>query len=159
MNWNDIFEYSDGQLFWNENGKSRKMGVAVGAIRDNGYIQVGYNRKLYLAHRIVWEKHNGPIPEGMMVDHINHIRDDNRIENLRLVNCKDNTRNTSIRSDNNTGHHGVCWCNRRLKWYARINIDGKNKFLGYFITKAMAIEARKQAEKLYGFHENHGVKL
>ena len=39
--------------------------------------------------------HNGPIPKGKIVDHINHIRHDNRLCNLRLVSSLDNARNIS----------------------------------------------------------------
>ena len=56
----------------------------------NGYVIVAHTR---LVHRIVWETFNGEIPEGMEIDHINTIRDDNRLENLRLVTHKENCNN------------------------------------------------------------------
>lgn len=56
----------------------------------NGYIQISNGQML---HRVVWEAFNGEIPEGMEIDHVNAIRDDNRLENLRLVTHKENCNN------------------------------------------------------------------
>lgn len=42
-------------------------------------------------HRVVYETFVGIIPEGFVVDHINNIKDDNRLENLQLLTPKDNT--------------------------------------------------------------------
>ena len=50
-------------------------------------------RKQFRVHRIVWETFNGTIPAGMEIDHINAIRDDNRLDNLRVVTSKENHAN------------------------------------------------------------------
>lgn len=86
MDWNDVFEYRDGLLYWKiKTNRNMKIGRLAGSMAGNGYMQVHCFGKVRLMHRIIWEMHNGEIPEGMEIDHINHIRDDNRIENLRLV--------------------------------------------------------------------------
>ena len=92
-------------------------------MKSNGYNQVMFNGKPIYEHRLVWESVNGPIPDGMQIDHINRIRDDNRIENLRLVTCQQNHFNRS-------GVKGFNWDNKRNKWRAYIYIDGKMKNLG-----------------------------
>jgi hypothetical protein len=46
-----------------------------------GYLRINST----LVHRQVWEEHNGPVPEGLQLHHINGNRLDNRIENLMLV--------------------------------------------------------------------------
>ena len=58
-----------------------------------GYLLVSINNKIKNAHRFVYECFNGIIPEGMVIDHINTIRDDNRLENLRCVSARENSRN------------------------------------------------------------------
>ena len=66
---------------------------------SSGYVEVTNHETL---HRILWRVFNGEIPEGMEIDHINTIRDDNRLENLRLVTHKENCNNpTSIENYSN----------------------------------------------------------
>ena len=70
----------------------------VGSKQKNGYIRASlYNESsqhAFLIHRLVLQYFGPPQPEGMNeVDHINHIRDDNRIENLRYVNTSENHKN------------------------------------------------------------------
>lgn len=49
-------------------------------------------RATYYVHRIIYEAVNGPIPDGMQINHINGIKTDNRIGNLELVTPTDNKR-------------------------------------------------------------------
>ena len=92
-------------------------------MKSNGYTMSMVNGKPVHDHRIIWEQHYGKIPEGMQIDHINHIRDDNRIENLRLVTCQQNHFNRS-------GVKGFNWDNKRNKWRSYIYLDGKMINLG-----------------------------
>lgn len=125
--------------------------------KATGYKRVSIGNAKVREHRIVWEMFNGPIPEGYEIDHINHIRSDNRLENLRLVTRKVNMRNTSKRSDNTSGCVGVGWDNCTGKWKAQIQVDGKNINLGRYTEMFDAICARKSAEYRFGFHANHGI--
>lgn len=112
-----------------------------------------FNRKVY-AHRAVIALITGAWPDS--VDHINGDRSDNRIENLRSVNHATNLRNTKRRADNMSGHCGVFWIKRDRKWQAKIRVDQRQIYLGRFERLDDAVTARKEAEVLYGFHENHG---
>lgn len=71
-----------------------KWGHRIGSkMKSNGYRYLPYNGRLVLEHRFIWEAFHGPIPSGMEIDHLNTIRDDNRLENLRLVTPKENKHN------------------------------------------------------------------
>ena len=100
--------------------------------------------------------HHGEIPDGMFIDHIDHDRDNNRIQNLRLSDHKINGKNCKLFSSNTSGYTGIRWEQKRNKWKADIKVDGKKITLGRYVRLEDAIKARKQAELKYGFHENHG---
>lgn len=157
MNWNDIFEYRDGVLYWKistSNKSRKKIGDVAGNQMNDGCIMVQAFGKRMLAHRVVWEMHNGRITNGMHIDHLNHIRNDNRIENLRLVSRTENNRNKSLSKVNKTGVSGV-----RLKdGLFEVSIGGgKNKtYIGRFSTLDEARAARKCAEFELNYHNNHG---
>lgn len=82
-----------------------------------GYEQIGLCRggkpKYFSIHRLVWEAFNGPIPEGLQIDHINTIRDDNRLANLRVVTSKENNANP-ISVENH--REGVKRRSQDVKW-------------------------------------------
>jgi hypothetical protein len=86
----------------------------------------------------------------------NGIRDDNRLVNLRDVTHKENLRNQKLSSSNKSGMTGVSWNKALNKWRALITVDYKMKHLGVFINIEDATQARKKAEKKYGYHANHG---
>lgn len=93
------------------------------------------------AHRVIWAIHTGEWPNGD-IDHINRVRSDNRISNLRCVTRSENLHNCSLRRDNTSGKAGVRWCKTYKFWEARINHNGKFYFLGYHDSFAAAAAAR-----------------
>lgn len=121
-----------------------------------GYIYIGLKQKKYRAHRLAWFYMTGRWPKG--IDHDNHIRDDNRWFNLKEATQSKNTKNQSLRKDNKSGFTGVCWCDKWKKWVAKINVNGKTKYLGNSDNLSEAIKIRKRANIKYGFHRNHGVE-
>ena len=122
---------------------------------DSGYL-IGalFNRK-YRAHRIAWLHYYGEWPVEH-VDHINHDRTDNRIDNLRSATRTDNNRNMSRSKANTSGVTGVNWHKAAKNWQARIYVEGECVVLGYFNDIVEAASARKHAEIKYGYHANHG---
>ena len=139
-----------GLFFWIKNGKQ------AGTILPRGYVQIGIDRKVFYAHRLAWAIHHGAWPkEG--IDHINHIRSDNRISNLRSASQKENSRNCKPSKNNTSGFTGVFWNKQCDKWAARIKVNGKLKHLGLYDRIEDAAIARKKADKIYRFHENHGL--
>lgn len=99
----------------------------------------------------------GPIPIGLVIDHIDGNPQNNRLENLRLVTQKTNSRNCRISTNNRSGHLGVYWDVRDRKWFAEIGVDGRKIKLGSSTDKEAVVALRKSAERKYGFHPNHGA--
>lgn len=153
--------YYDGvAVRWKKKVKKSKYypGDLAGTIDCQGYIRVALFRKPVMAHRFAWESINGPIPDGMQIDHINHIRDDNRIDNLRMVTHKENSQNIKKPSSNTSGHIGVSFNKRKSMWQAYIGgaRTGTRKHLGYFENIGDAVNARRMASIEMLYHENHG---
>ena len=84
-----------------------------------------------------------------IVDHINHNVLDNRKNNLRICGVRENSINKCKMSNNTSGITGVYWKKDRNKWGARIVVNGKCIYLGYFVNKEDAIKIRKEAEVKY----------
>lgn len=99
--------------------------------------------------------HYGAWPDGQ-IDHINHNRSDNRIENMRVVPHLDNHRNMSLFKNNTTGVAGINFDARYGSWVASITVNYKKVSLGSYKTKEEAVSARKLAEAELKFHEKHG---
>ena len=159
IDWGEVFEYRDGFLYWKKHHGRAAAGMLAGCEMKNGYWCVCLAGKHYYAHRIIWEMHNNHVLDGYQIDHINHDRLDNRIENLRLVTVTENNRNQSKFKTNKSGATGVYWSRQRRKWIAAIWNNNKIKYLGGFDDIADAIAARKSAENELGYHENHGVEV
>ena len=75
-------------------GTLTKGNLKVGTRSYSGYLKCTFKRKEYYVHRICWYLHHGYWPT--QIDHINHDRADNRIENLREVNSQQNNMNQSF---------------------------------------------------------------
>ena len=124
-----------------DNGKGYKVGAILS--------------KRVSSHRVVWEMHFGKIPEGMQIDHVNGVRDDNRIENLRLVTCSQNNKNRKAQKTS-TGKMGVHFRRDNSMWRAIISHEGNCMRLGQYKTYEEAVLAREAAEVSLGYHSNHG---
>jgi len=120
-----------------------------------GYLRVKIQGKQYPTHRVVWLYTYGEFPENT-IDHINGVKTDNRIENLRDVTSTENNRNRSLSSNNKSGISGVYWCKRYNRWVARIGSKSGKENLGNFKNLFEACCARKSAEIRLGYHFNHG---
>jgi hypothetical protein len=147
------FDYKDGQLVYKICPKhcAIKIGDIAGGITGRGYVQIGINGKLLQANRLVWIYNNGDIPDGLHIDHINGVKNDNRLSNLRLATHSQNMCNTVKRKDNTSKFKGVCFHKHMKKWRAEITASGKRKHLGYRDTKEAAYELYvAAANKLHG---------
>ncbi len=101
-------------------------------------------KKVWIHREVV-----GAIPEGLVVDHINGIKNDNRRENLRICTPSQNSANQKVRKSNTSGYKGVT--KDPYGWMARITCNGTREFLGIFKDKHDAGEAYNNAAlKLHG---------
>jgi hypothetical protein len=98
--------------------------------------------------------HLGHWPE--QVDHIDGDTHNNKITNLREVSQLENRRNCSRHVSNTSGFNGVTWSKEFNKWLVRVCVNYKEMNLGLYEDLEEAINVRKEANKKYGFHENHG---
>ena len=114
-------------------------------IDANGYKTGSVAGVSLKAHRLIWKLVFGQEPVGQ-IDHVNGVRHDNRLANLRLVDQSTNQRNAGLRSDNKTGHAGV-FVSRTGK--IRLYISGK--YRGTFPTIESAVDRRIVLEKELGF--------
>lgn len=141
------YDPETGAFTWlvTKNNRKAKNGDKLCSIGCGGYLRVSIDRKRYLLHRLAWLYVNGKLPTDQ-IDHINRIRSDNRICNLRLATDSENRQNMSISQKNTSGHTGVTFYKRDKTWQAQIFLDYKNHFLGRFKNIESAIEARKNAK-------------
>lgn len=131
------YDPATGALTWLSNGRSATRG------HPKGYLCVTVAGKTYLAHRVAWLMVNGDWPKHQ-IDHLNGIRNDNRIANLRDVEGRVNYQNQRAARSNNKscGLLGVTWDKSRNAWKASIRAhDGSNRFLGRFNDPFVAHQA------------------
>ncbi|GJH22455.1 HNH endonuclease [Caballeronia novacaledonica] len=124
-------------------------GSRAGTLR-RGYIWISVNNKLYVAHRLAWLYVHGRWPKEQ-IDHINMVKSDNRIENLREATYSENGRNRPIPKSNKSGYRGVCFHKQFQKWNANIHHHGKHYSLGLFDSPEEASRAyQRAAQQLHG---------
>jgi hypothetical protein len=142
----EILDYKDGRLFWKKviNPKSRaKIGEEAGHLTTTGYRRIVINYKQYFGHQLVFMMHYGYIPQE--IDHINRVRNDNRIENLRAISRRDNLLNAKLSKRNSTGHKHIHVSGTGYK--ITVPINGKPVYLGYFKTIEDAKTALGKAQE------------
>ena len=153
----ELFDYKDGLLIRKKRVSNKdKAGVIAGCYdKSEGYRRVTVNGKAYKEHQIIWLLFNGELPK-QEIDHIDHDRSNNRIENLRQVSRKDNRKNLSLFANNTSGFNGVNYHKRDKKWVASIRVNKALIHIGSYNEIEEAISARLFANSYYGFFDNHG---
>jgi len=131
-------------LCWSWTGGRDSSGYGVFALRNR-------HRG---SHRLIWEYLHGPIPDGLVIDHICHNRACVNPFHMRLATRKQNAENRLQHSNNTSGYRGVSWQNSNKKWRAQLRHDGVNIFLGYFDdAKEAAAVAQAKRNELFTFND------
>lgn len=148
-----------GDIWWKERGMGRVLGRPAGCLVGCGHRKIGLRKDgkyiQYYAHHIIWAWVNGKWPETIL-DHINGIKDDNRIDNLRAATHSQNRVNRRINKNNKSGRKWVCKRKNRSGWNAAVWF-GETRKHKYFPTKEAAHEwAAGVAQKLHGEFYNPG---
>lgn len=140
-------------LTWNSRFAFKKCS----SINSDGYLMIMINGKAYPAHRLAWLIVYGTMPDGF-IDHINRVRTDNRISNLRLVSRSQNNMNTITSKRNRSGCRGVCFHSRDRLWHARVFVNRKTAAFKTFKRKEDAIKfVTSEREKIFGsYNKNCG---
>ncbi len=107
--------------------------IAGGNTASHGYIEIGINNRRYLGHRLAWLYVHGTWPPHQ-IDHINMVRTDNRIANLRLATFTENKWNRGKNRNNASGYKGVRLHKHSGLYQVRIMRDRKEISLGYYKT-------------------------
>ena len=124
--------------------------IWTGSKTDNGYGRFRVNDRTTIVHRYAWEKANGPIPDGMVVDHMCWNRACVNVEHLRVVTVAQNNANRSgPHPGSASGVRGVY--PQRGRWLARVGKDGQYHYAGTFPTIAEAeVAAAALRTELFG---------
>jgi len=124
-------------------GNTTHVGEAVGTLHSGGYIRIrigGRAGYLYYAHRVAWAITHGYWPQ-FDIDHINGVRTDNRLANLREATRQQNLANAKAYPNTVSGYKGVNFHAKTKKWVASIRVRGERFHLGLFSTPKEAHEA------------------
>lgn len=135
--FNEWFRYDKqtGLIFYKKDKRKRRvtsLSNPAGTINNGGYWILKFKGKMYTHHRLIWFVHHGSWPVNE-IDHINGISTDNRIENLRDV-------PKYLNLSNQYKHRGgkLVGCSfdkRRNLWKAKIILNKKEHWLGYYKTE------------------------
>lgn len=135
-----------------------KVGQVAGNI-DRGYVRIMVMGRLYRAHRLAWLYVHGRFPPDE-IDHINGVRGDNRLCNLRPATKSQNGMNRGAIRGKTSGYKGVSWHKRDKKWHAQATVDGNHHCLGYFDTAEEASVAYQSfVMPIHGEFYNGGVAV
>lgn len=119
-----------------------KSGSPAGRLDSKGYLSFHFRRKKFKAHRVAFAIYHGRWPD--VIDHINGIKTDNRIENLRECTHEQNMQNSRVyvKKDKTSKFSGVCrTASKKSPWSAHIRVKQQLHYLGVFSSEIEAHHA------------------
>lgn len=145
-----IYNPETGVFTWRVGKGNIVANSVAGAEHSKGYIHITIDGKKYYAHRLAWLYMHNYWPSRL--DHVNRLKSDNRIQNLREVSNSENQQNRLTPRHNTSGFKGVTWNSQKSKWWARISINCKKFHIGFFETPEEASTAYLEAVKSLHTH-------
>lgn len=167
--WSNLFHYEpeSGDLLWKR--REREMFKTDGSCKtwntrfamrvaghqktyrcgERHYTEVELYGQRHSAHRIIWEMHNGAIPLGMEIDHVDRDPWNNKLSNLRLCTRSQNMMNRRVPNHNTSGYKRVSWNNVKKGWEAQIKVNRKTIHLGSYDTKELAAAEYAKAATMH----------
>jgi hypothetical protein len=130
--------FKDGKPYWLDGvNKGKVAGTLKGTTKYRNITQniKGTGGRTVSAHRLVWFMEKGHLPE-MDLDHINRDKDDNRIENLRIVTRSENMMNIGVKG--RSRFRGVHFSKKDKRWLSIIQKDGKKYHIGNYMSQMAA---------------------
>lgn len=141
------YDPAAGEFRWKQKQGKMRAGALAGSITNDGYVGLGIFKHFYRAHRVAWLMTYGEWPEGA-IDHVNGIRTDNRIANLRIASQLINTQNRhAANKGTRSGLIGASWKTKIGRWVAQIRYNGKLHHIGYSETAEAAHAAYVAAKR------------
>lgn len=133
------------ELFWAKVHKTDGCWLWTAGTFEAGYGAFAIKRKQRPAHRISYTLASGPIPEGLVIDHMCFVKLCVRPSHLRAITVKQNQENRSgLASNNMSGYTGVF--QRGERWAARFTHNGQRIHLGTFTHVEAAARAVQEAK-------------
>lgn len=133
-------------VFTRISGRSDQLGVA-GHNNRKGYVVIKIKQLAYKAHTLAILYCHGVYPT--QVDHINGVKNDNRIANLREASNFVQAQNKrKPMAHNASGYLGVCKHPNKGKWVAMIGHNGCSTYLGIFDAPEKAAQAYLDAKRI-----------
>lgn len=152
------YDPQTGHFTWKTDrpGGRVKAGDRAGTTHYSGYRYVTVAGATVTEHRLAWFYTHGLWPCDDL-DHINRVRHDNRLDNLREATRSENCQNQPIRKSNKSGVTGVYYHKVSGKWVATINANKKQLHLGVYDTLEEAVQVRRDAEREYYPNANANI--
>ena len=151
-----LFKYKDGFLIRKIRTSQRsKVGEKITRVDKEGYTRIQINDKCYGVHRLIFMMFYGYMPN--MVDHINGVVNDNRIENLRECNTSQNQHNSKKPKSNTTGFKNVYFSKASNNWYVQVKLNKQThsvyRLENAEIADLVAQELRTKLHKEFARHK------
>lgn len=150
-----LADTSPSERFWASVDKTGDCWLWTKSVDGGGYGIFTPPHGVEKAHRFAYKDRVGPIPPGLHIDHLCHVRACVRPEHLQAVTQQENNESALRRIDNTSGFRGVSWHKPTGKWMSYGQYRGRNNYLGVYDTaeEAAAVSRNFRAKNYTNYRE------